>query len=91
MTEHAHLARSCPGQLSIVLISGDEDFLEGVQGALAAGFSVELVTHDTASGALLAQVRNVSRVEGGGRAGRRERPNNKAGDVDSRSVIVCEG
>eukprot|EP00198_Chlamydomonas_reinhardtii_P004633 XP_001693969.1 predicted protein [Chlamydomonas reinhardtii] len=55
VTEHAHLARSCPGQLSIVLISGDEDFLEGVQGALAAGFSVELVTHDTASGALLAQ------------------------------------
>ncbi|KAG2433865.1 hypothetical protein HXX76_008219 [Chlamydomonas incerta] len=55
VTEHAHLARSCPGQLSIVLISGDEDFLEGVQGALAAGFAVELVTHDTASGALLAQ------------------------------------
>ncbi|KAG2446472.1 hypothetical protein HYH02_008463 [Chlamydomonas schloesseri] len=55
VTEHAHLARSCPGQLSIVLISGDEDFLEAVQGALAAGFAVELVTHDTASGALLAQ------------------------------------
>ncbi|KAG2486485.1 hypothetical protein HYH03_014789 [Edaphochlamys debaryana] len=53
--EHAHTARACPGQLTIVLISGDEDFLEPVQGALQAGFSVQLVTHDTASGALLAQ------------------------------------
>ncbi|KXZ53257.1 hypothetical protein GPECTOR_7g1151 [Gonium pectorale] len=54
-TELAHIARSCPGQLSIVLISGDEDFLEAVQGAMQAGFAVQLVTHDTASGALLAQ------------------------------------
>ncbi|GFR47955.1 hypothetical protein Agub_g9759 [Astrephomene gubernaculifera] len=54
-TEHAHLARAHPGQLTIVLISGDEDFLEPVQGALQAGFNVELLTHDTASGALMAQ------------------------------------
>ncbi|PNH11776.1 hypothetical protein TSOC_001388 [Tetrabaena socialis] len=53
--EHAHTARCNPGQLTIVLISGDEDFLEPVQAALQAGFGVELLTHDTASGALLAQ------------------------------------
>ncbi len=114
--EHAHTARCCPGQLAVVLLSGDEDFLEPLQAALQVagvhvgfgswecwgggvggsrwgprahcearigiaswlcvcsccrcqltrahlvplqgGFDVQLVTHDTASGALLAQVRD---------------------------------
>jgi hypothetical protein len=39
VSEHAHVARHSPGQLTVVLISGDEDFLEPVQvGDAHSGF-----------------------------------------------------
>lgn len=38
-----------------VLVCADEDFLEPVQAALANGFDVTLVSHDTGSNVMLAQ------------------------------------
>ncbi|EFJ42542.1 hypothetical protein VOLCADRAFT_97315 [Volvox carteri f. nagariensis] len=52
VSEHAHIARLYPGQLTVVLLSGDEDFLEPVQVALNSGFAVELMHHDKPSWAL---------------------------------------
>ncbi|GIL54404.1 hypothetical protein Vafri_9804 [Volvox africanus] len=55
VSEHAHIARHSPGQLTVVLLSGDEDFLEPVQVALNSGFAVELMHHEQPSWALLSQ------------------------------------
>ncbi|GIL74154.1 hypothetical protein Vretimale_4816 [Volvox reticuliferus] len=55
ISEHAHIARHSPGQLTVVLLSGDEDFLEPVQVALNSGFAVELMHHEHPSWTLRSQ------------------------------------